>query len=113
MATSQPGRYDEALPSYASRPFAFEMTLKTEEELAWFEQNWKIPLFCIATYLLTLTCLAIWIKDRKRFETKRIFLLWNFGLAIFSLFGSIRLVPELVKMLSEENGFHRSVCDLK
>ena len=38
---------------------------------------------------------------------------WNLGLALFSVVGTVRTLPELVRLLSVDGGFHRSVCDAR
>ena len=53
------------------------------------------------------------MDGRKRFELRRLLALWNIGLSVFSLVGAIRLIPEMFRILNEDNGFHKSICDLR
>ena len=71
-------------------------------------------MFCVAVYLFALYCVSLWIEGKKPFwMTENTVVIWNLGLAAFSLFGSIRLLPKLVKILNTGNGFDKSVSDLK
>ena len=99
------------LPSYASVPFSFETLIDHREGVQWFEKNWTSSYFYVTAYLFVLFCLSLWMEGRKRFEMKNALIYWNLGLALFSAAGSFRMVPELLAILGQEDGYHKSVCD--
>lgn len=99
------------LPSYASVPFSFELSLSKEEGIEWFEQNWTSSFTYILVYLLVLFRLSLLMRGSERFEFKNVLILWNLGLALFSVAGTIRMAPELFNILTESNGYHNSICE--
>ena len=99
------------LPSYATLPFSFETVIDRREGVEWFQRNWTTSFFYVTAYLFVIFGLSLWMEGRKRFEVKNALIWWNLGLAVFSAAGSIRMLPELLSILGEEDGYHKSVCD--
>ena len=102
-----------SLPWYALIPFKFEASFDRQAAHLWMKTYWTTSFYYIAIYLITLVVLSKWMQNRKRFELKGLLVLWNLGLAVFSVFGTLRLAPELVRIVSVENGYHDSICDTR
>ena len=98
---------------FAEEPLAFEKAISGPAFGVWLQSNWSTSLYFIALYLLLLGSLWKWMEKRQRFEIQGLLALWNVSLAVFSALGAIRLIPELFRILGEEDGFHKSICDLR
>ena len=98
---------------YAVEPFEFERSLDRRWVHHWTKENWTMTFYCVGIYLFLVAGLRRWIQHNERYELKGLLVVWNLGLAIFSIFASVRLIPEFVRMLSDSDGFHKSVCDLR
>ena len=105
----------ESIPDFQDfleRPFSFEVKSGYLDWFRWFRQNWATGLLYVAVYLVVIAVLKAYMKNREKFELKKTIAAWNFGLAFFSVLGVVRTLPELVRLLSLDGGFHRSACDL-
>ncbi len=80
------------------------------DRINWAIKYWTISLWASGFYLLFIYFGRKWMENRKPFGLKRQLIWWNGVHAIFSIWSFIRVVPELVQILSGENGFFRSVC---
>ena len=100
-----------ALPWYAQIPFNFEASFDRRSNHLWLKNNWTLTFYLVAVYLFTLSVLERWMRDRKPFELKAPLVLWNLGLAIFSVAATVRALPEFVRILSDQDGYHKSICD--
>lgn len=89
--------------------FFFEESFDYKIEKQWMEQNWYRFLFSIPPYLLIIFQLQSFMKNRPRLELKNCLIIWNIGLAIFSLMGFLRCFPEFLYSFTEF-GFKYSVC---
>jgi elongation of very long chain fatty acids protein 6 len=79
------------------------------EITTWMKTYWFL-LFPVTTfYLLTIYFGQKIMKNRPAFELRSIFILWNLGLAIYSILGTVRSVPELIYLLNDK-GIKYSVC---
>ena len=63
----------------------------------WMSKWWYISFAVSAVYLLLIFAGRRWMRDRKPFDLRKLLVLWNTGLAVFSLFGAWALTPSLVK----------------
>ncbi|CAG7828897.1 unnamed protein product [Allacma fusca] len=52
----------------------------------------------------------MYMRNRAAYSLRTLLVLWNFSLAVFSIFGTLRTGPELLYILGQEQGFHLSVC---
>lgn len=97
-------------PSY-SIPLAFEQNFDFPGSLEWFNSNVHIPIiFSIFLYLPALYFGQIIMRNREPLKIKTPMMLWNAGLAIFSILGFIRVFPELLYTLNKF-GFHHTICN--
>lgn len=90
-------------------PFWFEKC-DLKSRIEWCIKYWTICLWSTAIYLFLIFAGQIWMKDREPYKLRGLLTIWNLGLATFSTAAFIRTIPELIWILSQENGFHRSVC---
>ncbi|CAG7817558.1 unnamed protein product [Allacma fusca] len=51
-----------------------------------------------------------WMRARPAFNLKSTLTLWNSFLALFSIFGFLRAVPEVYYLLSQSNGLYLGIC---
>ena len=104
----------DSIPEFAEFheiPFAFESNSGYLNFMRWFRRDWASSLNYVVIYLVLIVLLRGWMRNREKFELKKTIALWNFGLALFSIVGTVRTLPELVRLLGLQSGFHRSACD--
>lgn len=70
-------------------------------------KHYSIPL--VVLYAVTVYGLNKFMVNRKPYNLRTPMFIWNAALAIFSIFGVIRTVPEFVYVLSH-NGLKSSAC---
>lgn len=88
--------------------FPFE---KTHDERAfddYMHQHWADSFVYSSVYIIVVFGCQLYMTHRKRFELRPYLALWSGLLAIFSIIGAIRTIPELVWSLSM--GFEYSCC---
>ena len=104
---------NSVLPWFAETPFGFEKRLDRRQFYRWLNENWSLSLYFVGIYLLVIAGLSRWMRQKKRYEVKGLLVFWNLGLALFSIFASVRLIPEFVRILSDQGGCHKSICDIR
>jgi len=90
--------------------FPFEWAFNVEEERKWFLKNWTMCFKFSFGYLIFVFLAKMYMKNKKPFELRKPLILWSAGLSIFSLYGAMRIVPELISTL-RTRGIAASVCD--
>ena len=75
----------------------------------WMKTNWTISLFISLIYVLIIFGLKLFMKERQEYKLKSVLILWNASLAIFSILGALRTLPEFIYTINEK-GFKYSVC---
>lgn len=76
----------------------------------WMAQSWPISLVISASYVTLILVGQRFMHSRQPFKLQGPLLIWNLGLAIFSLCGFVRTFPELFQVISGQDGMHRSIC---
>jgi len=71
--------------------------------------NYKAPIIAILLYLIFVYTVPGLLKNRTALPIRHYFALWNFFLAIFSLFGAINVIPFTLRMYREK-GLRHMVC---
>ena len=97
-------------PINISYMFSFE---KTHDSRAFFEfmlQHWADSFVFSAIYIVLIFSGQFYMKNRTRFELRPYLALWSGMLAVFSILGTMRTVPELVWSL-RNHGFEYSYCN--
>ena len=76
----------------------------------WMNQWWSSSIVLAIIYIVLVFYGQEWMKTRERFELRRPLILWNAFLALFSAFGMIRCVPEMLYNLNKE-GLEYTICN--
>ncbi|CAL8091684.1 unnamed protein product [Orchesella dallaii] len=91
------------------KPYEFEKV----DPFYWvslMEDNWKVAFYAAAIYIVAIFGLQKFMENRAPFELKKPLFVWNLSLGIFSVIGFVRYVPGFMLVLSQPNGFYRSIC---
>ncbi|KAF2903817.1 hypothetical protein ILUMI_02369 [Ignelater luminosus] len=96
------------LPNY-SYMFNFESDFVHQETLTWMSKNWTLGFYYCGIYMILVFGGQYVMQNRPRFELRGLLSLWNTALAIFSIMGAIRTVPEFLHILTH-HGLYHSVC---
>ena len=75
----------------------------------WMKENWHISLYYIGAYMFFIVAGQHYMQSRPKFELRNTLALWNFFLAVFSIIGTMRTVPEMMHVL-RNFGLHHSCC---
>jgi len=90
--------------------FKFEQTHNVEEFQKYMREHWQDTFVYSVVYLIVVFGTQFYMNSRKRLELRPYLAFWSGILALFSIIGSIRTVPELVYNL-QKYGFEFSLCD--
>uniref|UniRef100_A0A6G1SEW5 Elongation of very long chain fatty acids protein n=1 Tax=Aceria tosichella TaxID=561515 RepID=A0A6G1SEW5_9ACAR len=97
-------------PSY-SLTFSFEENFDVAGSVKWFNENLHIPFILgFGVYLSVLYFGQKIMANRDPIKARTVLILWNIGLAIFSIMGFARVAPEFFYTLNKF-GFHHTICN--
>ena len=92
--------------------FDFELQYRPEDWKSWsstFEGRWLgVPI--AICYVFVIFGIKWAMEKKERWELKKALILWNFGLAVFSWWGSLRMVPYWWDLVSSK-GVDFTLCD--
>jgi len=71
--------------------------------------NWHFTIYVSIAYMVIIFLGAQWMKTRRAFDLRKSLSLWSGALAIFSIIGTIRVLPEFISILYNR-GFTESFC---
>lgn len=94
----------DAILSYGEKTFDYR------ENQAWMSRNWHWSIYITFTYLSAIYLGQLWMRERVRYNLRTTLTLWNMCLAIFSICATLRVFPELIMLLTLENGWYHSIC---
>jgi elongation of very long chain fatty acids protein 6 len=103
-------------PNGLSHPLVFEFEQKFFDRTyahniyAWMNQWWWLSIVYSIIYIIFIYYGRALMESRERFELRTPLILWNLGLALFSIFGMLRCVPEMLFSLTTE-GLQYTICD--
>jgi len=90
--------------------FKFEEEFDHVEVRGKVEEVWvNVCTYASLVYLLVIFGGQYWMADRPRFEMRRLLFVWNATLALFSILGACRTVPEFLHVLTTKGTYH-SMC---
>ncbi|CAL4082294.1 unnamed protein product, partial [Meganyctiphanes norvegica] len=89
--------------------FDFEHNFDPRRVTGRWKNNWWTGFIWVAAYLFIIHYGKHVMRDRPRYELRRILAVWNIVLATFSTMGALRMTPELIYLL-QNFGFSFSVC---
>lgn len=93
-------------------PFAlpFEASFDQIGQRTWFAQNWTISISLSIVYIIAVQIGQRFMRNRKPFNLRTPLATWSFVLAVFSLIGTLRILPELISTV-KDRGLEASICD--
>lgn len=97
------------LPNY-SYIFNFERNFDQREHRNWMIKNWYQAFYFVGVYMVLVFGGQVYMQSRPRYDLRRILAAWNVFLAVFSIIGAIRTLPEMIHVL-RKYGFQYSVCN--
>ena len=103
-------------PIGLTHPYVFEFEKKFFDKTyahniyAWMNQWWWLSIVYSAIYVVLIYYGRSLMENRDRFELRVPLILWNVALSLFSIFGMIRCVPEMVYGL-QSRGLQYTICD--
>jgi hypothetical protein len=95
-------------PNY-SYVFNFEQKFDYTMSQKWMFDKWHTAFYWVALYMVLVFGGQSLMTRRDAYKLRKTLALWNVLLALFSIFGTFRTLPELVHVL-KEFGFRHSVC---
>lgn len=96
-------------PNY-SFEFDFEVNFDKDHNRRWMNRNWHTSVYWVGLYMLVVFGGQAVMAQRRPFRLTRALQVWNVLLAVFSVVGACRTIPELMHVL-REFGFFHSVCN--
>lgn len=96
-------------PSYMEL-LEFERDFHYNDWRVWLGRNWKIAVHISFIYIMGIFIGQRWMKGRQPYKLDNSLKIWNFALAVFSLAGFLRSIPEVLHLLHRPNGFYRISC---
>lgn len=107
--------HPEACESFPYSPnysyyFDFEKTFDVRKVQVELSRLWYAPYLACLVYLVGLYAGQEVMKRRSPFNLRRLLILWNVALCVFSVIGAIRVLPEMSHVI-KEYGLTFSVCD--
>lgn len=93
----------------SSTLFEFEKDFDEDSFFKWINANWTLSLWFASLYVAIVFGGRRYMEKRPRFEIRGLLALWSGVLAIFSIFGSGRTIPELVYVI-KNYGLECSIC---
>jgi len=90
--------------------FNFEQDFEHLAVRGWMEDHWR-PVCCWASgiYMLMVVGGQAYMAGRSPFQLRGLLTAWNIFLAVFSLMGAARTLPEFIYTISTQ-GFYHSLC---
>lgn len=90
--------------------FNFEQDFEHSVIRSWMEQHWMAVCgWASGIYLLLIFGGQSWMSNRQPFQLRGALTCWNVSLAIFSIMGAARTLPEFIHTFSTQ-GFYHSLC---
>ena len=93
-------------------PFALEFEARFERDFhrQWLYNNWSVALYVSACYVITVLIGQHLMSYRKPYALRGLLCCWNALLAVFSICGTIKCLPEFVHILWTK-GIYASFCE--
>ncbi|KAL8597376.1 hypothetical protein ACOMHN_056139 [Nucella lapillus] len=93
----------------ASFLFYFEKNFDEEAFLKYMKERWTDSFVYSAFYVIVVFGGQIYMKNRPRYELRPALALWSTILAVFSIIGTIRTLPEFIYAI-DKHSWRYSVC---
>lgn len=100
---------------YPGFPFVFNferfLMLHMDGLKHFVREHYFLPFGLSALYYFAIVVLLRrWMQPKQPYNLRTALLYWNYFLALFSILGTIRVVPELIYFV-RNHGWFRSICD--
>ncbi|CAF1487188.1 unnamed protein product [Rotaria sp. Silwood1] len=98
-------------------PFVFEFEKKfldktyADNIYAWMNKWWWLSIVYSVIYIGFIYYGRSLMEKHERYELRLSLILWNISLALFSLFGMIRCVPEMIYALNKKSLYY-TICNI-
>jgi len=76
----------------------------------WMAENWTLSIAITAIYLGFIFIGQLLMRNRTPYDLRKLLTSWNVLLALFSIAATMRTLPELIRILLQNHGFHHSAC---
>ena len=90
--------------------FAFEEQFDPEEHKAWMQKWWKLSIVCSTVYAVAIHAGQRAMSKRPAFDLRGLMAAWSALLAVFSICGTIRVLPT-VRHIIKNFGWYHLICD--
>ncbi|XP_046916746.2 very long chain fatty acid elongase 6 [Dermatophagoides farinae] len=107
-----PGKHHEfelnltKFPGVANSFFIEEFLRENADFIHRNLSHWYYSFYLSIVYIVAILLLRKWMEHRQPFQMKPILIVWNFGLAIFSIIGTFRCLPEFIHVLHHHGLAH-------
>lgn len=88
----------------------FEQDFDPAPSTVWMQRYWAHSITLSFAYALVIFVGQRLMLNKPTYSLKTPLTIWNFALAIFSIFGCVRMSPEFVYVL-RNFGFKYSICN--
>ena len=89
---------------------SLERKFSYSQYLEWHFKLWPLVYPVILVYLASIFLLQKWMHNRPAYSLKKPLLIWNTCLAVFSVWGAMRAMPELLDTLKTK-GLRDAICE--
>jgi len=89
----------------------FEENFDSKYHLMWFRMNWFHSVYYSMAYAVLVYLGVKLMKNRKPYVLRRPLALWSALLALFSILGTVRCLPELIEVITNK-GLVESFCSI-
>lgn len=86
-----------------------QASFSVDKCITWLDNNWYLTVIVSVAYVFAIFVGRKWMENKKPYDLKRPLFLWNFGLAVFSVLGTMSILPLLVHTVFTR-GFIDSTC---
>ena len=76
-----------------------ESYVDVERIITFNQRTWTVCLYATAIYLALVFQGRRWMSNRKPYDLKKQMILWNIGLAVFSILGTVSVLPPVLRSL--------------
>ena len=96
--------------SVYSQEFSFEKNFDEDSFYKWIDRNWTLSMYYSAIYVTLIFGGRKYMNSKPRFELRWCLALWSGVLAVFSIMGAVRTIPELIYVI-RNYGLEFSMCN--
>jgi len=90
--------------------FNFEQDFEHTEVKTWMEEYWRaVCMYASGLYMLVIFGGQAYMQNRPKLELRGLLTVWNTALALFSIMGTARTLPEFIHTYSTQ-GFYHTLC---